>query len=319
MYIYLEFIRYQYSSMKQISAFLLWLIITATSGYSQVINWQAAAGGVSQSWPRDMVVTPDSGFIIAVSLTGIAGFEVIEPFLGGDDFWVVKYNSKKKIQWQKRLGGALDDFPKNILVARDGGYFVSGTSNSYISGNKTEHSYLNDAWVIKLDSLGNILWQNTIRASGEDFLKGTDTTNDNGVILSILTYSAIGMEKTVPLVGQRDSWLVKLDSLGVVQWQNVVTVPGATEVLLNDIKQVPGGGYAAVGNYNINNYTSALFRLDSLGNVLWFHNIASSGSDYPLVVLNTTDKGFLIAYNSCCFHSYGLDLFPPFFPPSLSR
>lgn len=38
--------------MKQISAFLLWVIVTATSGYSQVINWQAAAGGGHQCFLR---------------------------------------------------------------------------------------------------------------------------------------------------------------------------------------------------------------------------------------------------------------------------
>jgi hypothetical protein len=64
MYIYLEFIRYPYSSMKQISAFLLRLIITATSGYSQVINWQSAAGGGHQLVFGDMVLTPDSGFVV---------------------------------------------------------------------------------------------------------------------------------------------------------------------------------------------------------------------------------------------------------------
>ncbi len=284
--------------MKQISAFFLWLIVTTTSGYSQVINWQAAAGGAGQSWPQDMVVTPDSGFIIAVRLTGSSGFEVIDPVLGGSDIWVVKYSSDRKIQWQKCLGGVINETPKNIRAARNSGYFVCGVSNSYISGNKTENAYYNDAWVLKLDAVGNILWQNTLQAIGSENMRCMDTTSDNGVIMAIGTCSAIGLDKTVPLVGQTDSWLVKLDSLGVVQWQNTVIVPGATQVYLQDIIQLSDGGYAAVGNYFITQYTSGLFRLDSLGNVLWYQNIASSGTDQPRVILNTADKGFLLAYYS---------------------
>ncbi|MBK7965561.1 MAG: T9SS type A sorting domain-containing protein [Bacteroidetes bacterium] len=202
------------------------------------------------------------------------------------------------MQWEKRYGGAASDNIRKIRVARNGEYFVGGTSSSLMSGNKTESSYLDDPWVLKLDANGNILWQNTIRGTTDDQMRCMDTTSDNGVIMAIGTTSPIGFEKTVPLVGLEDSWLVKLDSFGLIQWQNVVTLPGVTEVYLQDIIQVPDGGYAAVGNYYNGNYTSGLFRLDSIGNLLWYQNIASSGSAQPLVVLNTVDKGFLICYGS---------------------
>ncbi|MBK7681598.1 MAG: T9SS type A sorting domain-containing protein [Bacteroidetes bacterium] len=275
-------------------------LVASTSVFAQVINWQTAAGSPDQSWPRDLAVTPDSGFIMAVRLSGAEGFEVTEPSFGGNDFWVVKYDANKKLQWEKRFGGGASDYISKIRVARNGEYFVGGTSTSVMSGNKTESSYLNDPWLLKLDANGNILWQNTIRATTQDYMRCMDTTSDNGVIMAIGTTSPIGFEKTVPLIGQYDSWLVKLDSMGVIQWQNVVTIPGVTEVYIQDIIQVPDGGYAAIGSYLTSDYYNALFRLDSLGDVLWHQSIASSNhnTDQMLTILNTTDKGFLVGLNS---------------------
>ncbi|MBK9639097.1 MAG: T9SS type A sorting domain-containing protein [Bacteroidetes bacterium] len=284
--------------MKRILLFVFLTLIATTSAFAQVINWQTAAGSPDQSWPSELAVTPDSGFIVAVRLSGAEGFEVTEPSYGATDYWVVKYNANKKIQWQKRYGGGAADDPRKIRVAKNGGYFVSGTSYSVVGGNKTESSNFNDPWLLKLDANGNIIWQNTIRGPIQDYLNCMDTTSDNGVIMVIGTNSPIGLEKTVPLFGQYDAWLVKLDSTGMIQWQNVVTIPGASEIHIYDIIQVPDGGYAAVGTHKINNYISCLFRLDSLGNVLWHQNIYSTGMDQHRIILNTSDNGFLIASSS---------------------
>lgn len=286
--------------MKQISIFFLSIFLISTSGKSQVINWQAAIGGANQSWPTDLTLTPDSGFALAIRLNGHPGFEVTDSSFGGmEDYWVVKYNSQKKIQWQKRLGGNLSDYVRSIKVARDGGLLIGGSSNSGISTTKNEISVLEDPWILKLDTAGNVVWQNTIRANAEDFMWCMDTTIDNGVIMAITTNSTIGLEKTVPLLGQKDSWLVKLDSSGAIQWQNVVNLPGASEVYLVDIIQLDDGGYAGLALREAGSFYTAFIRFDSLGNVIWLQNIASSATDdYPLAIISTADKGFLLAYSS---------------------
>lgn len=48
----------------------------------------------------------------------------------------------------------------------NGGYILGGYSNSNISGDKTENSKgFQDISIVKTDSLGNIMWQNTIGGS----------------------------------------------------------------------------------------------------------------------------------------------------------
>ena len=70
-----------------------------------------------------------------------------------------------------------------------------------------------DLWIIKLDSKGNIQWQKTYY-EGKGHIKGTSIqqTLDKGYIVSAF----------IDVVGRReDTWLLKLDSKGNIQWQKI--------------------------------------------------------------------------------------------------
>ena len=120
------------------------------------IEWQKPLGGSSNdatSWGQQ---TSDGGYIVAGwsgSNDGNASGNH-----GGSDYWIVKLNSTSNIIWQKSLGGTNSDEATNIQQTSDGGYIVTGFSNSNngdVSGN---HGNL-DFWVVKLNSTGNIVWQ----------------------------------------------------------------------------------------------------------------------------------------------------------------
>ena len=70
------------------------------------------------------------------------------------------------IEWQNDIGGDNPDFVCCIEQTTDGGYILGGYSESPISGDKTEDQLLIDYWILKLDVLGNIQWQNTIGGNG---------------------------------------------------------------------------------------------------------------------------------------------------------
>src|SRR4029078_6947398 len=88
------------------------------------------------------------------------------------------------IQWSKTIGGSSFDVLNTLQQTTDGGYILGGSSNSNISGEKTENSRGSyDYWVVKLDNLGNILWNKTIGAGAEDYLNSIQQTTDGGYIL----------------------------------------------------------------------------------------------------------------------------------------
>ena len=91
------------------------------------------------------------------------------------------------IQWQNVIGGSSSEYVYSCNPTSDGGYILGGYSYSGISGDKTESSLGGaDYWVIKLDSLGNIVWQNTIGGSGDDALFSAEETVDGGLYRQVL-------------------------------------------------------------------------------------------------------------------------------------
>lgn len=80
---------------------------------------------------------------------------------GGQDCWVVKLSSIGNIQWQKSLGGTLNEATNSIQQSSDGGYIIAGltaSNNGDVSGNHGTGGN-EDFWIVKLSSMGSIQWQ----------------------------------------------------------------------------------------------------------------------------------------------------------------
>ncbi|MBK6641635.1 MAG: hypothetical protein IPG39_10545 [Bacteroidetes bacterium] len=124
---------------------------------------------------------------------------------GVADYWVVKTNGAGIIQWQKTIGGSLSDELISMMQTSDGGYILGGHSFSGISGDKTENSNGDtDIWIVKIDNVGNILWQNTIGGSSYDYLFSIQQTIDGGYIMGGRSSSNISGDKTEDCIGYTD-------------------------------------------------------------------------------------------------------------------
>ena len=134
-----------------------------------------------------------------------------------------KYGIK---QWDKRFGGTGEDvmYPFTLALTNTGGYIVGGTSQSGISGDKTEANYAlfngYNFWVVKIDSAGTKIWDHVYGGTRDDYLMGGIVAcSDGGFALGGYTYSGVGGNKTTALVGSEDYWLIKIDSGGSILWQ----------------------------------------------------------------------------------------------------
>ncbi|MBK9047480.1 MAG: hypothetical protein IPL74_12470 [Bacteroidetes bacterium] len=101
-------------------------------------------------------------------------------------FYSLSYSQNiPTIQWQNTIGGSSFDFLYSAEQTTDGGYILVGYSYSNISGDKTENfigSYgRSDYWIVKTDSSGNILWQNTIGGEYEEALTSIKQTTDGDI------------------------------------------------------------------------------------------------------------------------------------------
>ena len=222
----------------------IWIIKIDQSGN---IMWQKTFGGSNSDWVQSLIETPDGGYILAGSSHSNISGEKSENSRGLGDFWVLKIDNSGTIIWQKTIGGNNGDYAKSMIATSDGNYIIGGDSSSNISGDKTEKTVNNstDVWLLKINDLGQILWQKNIGAESTEAFADIRMTSDNGFILGIMSYSGISGYKTEASKGDRDYWIVKLDSTGKFEWDK--TVGGDSTDQTQSIVQAKDGGYVTVG------------------------------------------------------------------------
>lgn len=276
------------------TTFDYWVIKTDSLGN---IQWQSTLGGNSDDILTALHQTPDGGYILGgYSYSALSGNKT-EPNIGLTgtcDFWIIKINPDGGIVWQKTLGGAGSDRLESINITDDGGFIAGGYSNSNVSGDKSENcfgGYWGDYWVMKLDSIGNIIWQNTIGGDQNDYLKCVIPDTDGGFILGGNSLSTISGDKTESCLGgfaAGDYWIVKINAAGAIVWQN--DLGGTADDELNSIIQDVDGGYILGGSSksnisadknenSIGDYDYWIVKLSTTGEIMWQNTIGGNGSD----------------------------------------
>ncbi|HKR03153.1 MAG TPA: T9SS type A sorting domain-containing protein [Bacteroidia bacterium] len=308
--------------MKKIYKIIFILIYNSTfliyNTFSQTapgIEWQNTIGGSKAELISSIIQTTDGGYFLGgFSNSDISGDKTennVDTTLNTYDYWVVKTDATGNIQWQNTIGGVNTDVIMSSRQTSDKGYILGGRSDSNISGDKTENSNGGfDYWIVKIDSMGNVQWQNTIGGNGDEYFFDLKETTDGGYILGGSSISDISGDKTENHLGQYDYWIVKTDSLGNIQWQN--TIGGSKNDNLTSIEQTKDGGYI-LGGFSESNisgdktennmgglYTNDYWvvKTDSLGNIQWQNTIGGSYYDLLFSIEQTTDKGFILAGES---------------------
>ncbi len=90
---------------------------------------------------------------------------------GGNDIWVAKTDKNGTRLWQQFYGGTRDEYAFRLIPAAGGGYLVLGNTNSNDGNVTNRHNpagTAGDAWLVRLDNNGNLLWQKTVGGDDED-------------------------------------------------------------------------------------------------------------------------------------------------------
>lgn len=243
----------------------IWLVTINTLDGS--ILWDKTIGGTGDELSSaGLTVHNDNIYLGTASSSGVSGNKT-EPSIGGYDFWVLKMDHLGNIIWDRTLGGNSNDLCNDVLFASSDMLILGGSSSSNLSGHKSEPSYGGvDAWIVAIDTLGNVLWDKTVGGSNEDALSFIYEMSTNNYCLGIGSDSDISGVKEENSMGSKDYWLVKIQSF-----------VGMEDVLLNDIKFFPNpfttGFYVEVPE----EYLFADLELySSLGKELFITNLKGS-------------------------------------------
>ena len=275
-----------------------WLVKINSAGNLQ---WQKCMGGSALDVARCVQQTSDGGFIVAgYSNSNDGNVSGNHSLPGREDYWIVKLDATGNMQWQKCLGGSLQDNARSIQQTSDGGYIVAGWSSSNdgdVSGNHGN----NDYWVVKLDVSGNIQWQKSLGGSATDEAWAVRQTTDGGYVVAGASESNDG--DVSGNHGGEDYWIVKLDAAGNIQWQH--SLGGHRLDLPNAIRQTTDGGYIVAGQtYSSDGDVTGMHgpdasdywivKLDASGNSQWKKCLGGSDYDVAYDVQQTVDGGYIV-------------------------
>ncbi len=280
------------------------LSVNSSAVFCQEIEWQNTIGGSGADQLYSIHLTIDGGYIFGGGSESNISGDKTENSLGGFDYWIVKTDSAGNVEWENTIGGSFNDNLNSVRQTFDGGYILGGHSSSNISGDKGENSLgSHDFWIVKIDAMGNIQWENTIGGSSQDILTSLQQTADGGYILGGVSSSNISGDKTENCSGISDYWIVKTDSLGIIQWQN--TIGGDAEDSFTSIVQTSDGGFVLGGDSQSNisgdktenslGFTDYwILKIDALGNIQWQNTIGGSSLDHFSSIQQTTDGGYIL-------------------------
>jgi len=247
-----------------------WLIKTNSFGD---VQWTRTYGGSNDEYAYSVVQTSDNGF----ALIGAT-----KSFGAGDfDVWLVKTDSSGNPQWNKTFGGISQDWGYSLTKTSDGGLAIAGWTASYGLGS-------GDLWLIKVDTSGNLQWNQTDGGIYYEDGSAIIQTVDGGFAVLGSTYS-FGS-------GGSDIWLVKFNSLGIAQWRK--TFGGTADDYGYSLVRTSDNGFAIVGStgsFGAGIYDFWLIRTDNVGEVIWNKTYGGTGYDEAWSVTKTLEGGFALA------------------------
>lgn len=179
------------------------------------IEWQRSYGGTSWESIKSIELTTDGGYVIAGHSTSNDGD--VSTNYGNSDLWIVKINDTGDIIWEKSFGGTKLDRAPYIKSTTDNGYILAGSSFSDDGIVSTNYGGA-DYWIIKLDDLGDIVWEKSFGGSDSEYVNDIQQTHDDGYIVIGSTQSEDG-DISNPK-GSIDYWVVKLNTDGAIEWEH---------------------------------------------------------------------------------------------------
>ena len=251
-----------------------WLVKTDSLGN---LEWNQTYGGPDCDWALTLLQTSDGGYLLAGATRSFGA--------GSFDLWLVKTDSAGNLEWNKTYGGPDHDGAASVLQTSDGGYVLGAYTYSWGAG-------LEDLWLVKTDSAGNLEWNKTYGGPYCDWPMTILKTNDCG-------YAFAGSRMPGPSethAHAEDFWLVKADSAGNFEWNK--SYGGPCYDWTTTGLQTSDGGYVIVGYTNSSGVGSLDFcmvKTDSAGNLEWNKTYGGPEADGASSVLQTSDGGYLLA------------------------
>lgn len=279
-----------------------------------IVEWEKCYGGTNLEYGDDVQQTHDGGYIMAGMASStdgdVKGIHFTSGTFAASNMWVVKIDATGRIEWQKCLGGNNTDEAYAIKQTSSNYYLVCGITSS-TSGDVTRPLGGLDAWALKLDDTGKIVWQQTMGGSSLDEFVSIVLSPDGNYVFGGSTQSndstVSGNHPDTAGNVNSDVWVVKTDTNGNMLWQKLYggsSFDGCREMQgTNDSGFIINGMSSSWdGDVHFNHdadsgYINDLWvlRLNAKGDTLWERVLGGTGIDVGNSITQTNDSFYIAA------------------------
>jgi hypothetical protein len=313
---------------------ILFILLLTIPFFSIGEGWEKIYGETSDEWGFSIQQTNDGGYVITgsksflkVSLIktdnngdslwtknfdGDVGYSVQQTNDGGyiitglksvfdssfnleGNVFLIKTDENGDSLWTKTFGGTENELGRSIQQTNDGGYIITGYTNSF--GNGTEDLYL-----IKTDNNGDSLWTKTFGDTNGEEGYSVQQTNDGGYIITgVKSFFSNGLTL--------DIYLIKTDENGDSLWTK--TFGGTSNETGSSIQQTNDGGYIISGStWSFGNGVTDVYliKTDENGDSLWTKTYGGTGRETGSSIQQTNDGGYIITGSTQSFGNGGYDV-----------
>src|SRR5262249_50830664 len=163
----------------------------------------------------------------------------------------------------------------------DGGFAAAGHTNAKGAGSW-------DAWVIRLDAAGGVLWEKTYGGQLDDAASRIAALPDGGFIVA---RSLPSWDKN-----KGDGWLLRLDAKGEVLWEKTY---GSKLAAFASVTPLADGGFIVAGKLHERpaDYWKSMawvVRLDANGNILWEQSFSGKQTASASAAVQLSDGSFVV-------------------------
>ncbi|HWQ95732.1 MAG TPA: hypothetical protein VN368_00010 [Candidatus Methylomirabilis sp.] len=253
-----------------------WLLKVDAEGNKQ---WDIIFGRLEMKQIRSVRQTGEGGYIFVgrsgINPSGSWVVKLTKDTIMPDNSPAQETQPELSILWTRKYDAK--DIVYALLQAEDGGIVLTGMN--YIN---------NQAFLMKTDSSGKELWNNTFRWENKSYANefhSIDETMDGGYILGGMTvYDAYGIY---------DAWLVKTDREGKEEWNRTIGNNYDYEHISRVLAQ--DDGYVAAVNVIPSNFQeipeeSWFIKTDLKGNQLWMKQFNGTIRDFH----RGRDRGYIL-------------------------
>jgi hypothetical protein len=284
------------------------------------VIWAKKGGSTNNDYGRGITVDGAGNIYITGNFSGTAGFGSLNiTSAGGDDIFIVKYNSSGNEIWAARAGSTGSDFGTGICVNNSGHLFLTGnfTGTASFGIINLISAGAADIFIARYDSTGKPRWARRSGGNSGDgsYGAGCDASGNTYITGQFQGTADFGLFNLTSYSGSVDAFTSKYDTDGNIIWVkqgggtgtdfgNAINADRAGNVFVT-------GQYAGSASFGGINLTGIggnemfVVKYNTNGDVQWAKMAGGTGFDYGVGIATDNQGASYVTGNYSSTAAFG--------------